>query len=220
MELNNKGQIIIDERKTYIKPNFVNIDREVIPFEKRNNQFIFVGRLDKLKGINILLEAWKEIKDSDLIICGIGPEADWCNKFIAENALVNVRMMGFVENHKIMDLIAESKALILPTQSYEGFPMTIVESLACGTPVIGSNIGNVGSLIKDGKTGIRFEFDSSRSIVDAVRNLSDITESCENVFRNNFHPEINYQQLLRIYENVITIKKTSDLNIMRKGNKL
>ena len=220
MELNNKGHIIIDESKTYIKPNFVNIDREVIPFEKRNNQFIFVGRLDKLKGINILLEAWKEIKDSDLIICGIGPEADWCNKFIAENALVNVRMMGFVENHKIMDLIAESKALILPTQSYEGFPMTIVESLACGTPVIGSNIGNVGSLIKDGKTGIRFEFDSSRSIVDAVRNLSDITESCENVFRNNFHPEINYQQLLRIYENVITIKKTSDLNIMRKGNKL
>ena len=219
MELNNKGQIIIDERKTYIKPNFVNIDREVMPFEKRKNQFIFVGRLDKLKGINILLEAWKEIKESDLIICGTGPEAEWCKTFIAENGLLNVSMRGFVDNDKIMDLIAESKALILPTQWYEGFPMTIVESLACGTPVIRSNIGNVGSLIEDGKTGIRFEFDSSGSVIEAVRNLSDMTESCGNVFRNNYHPEINYQLLLSIYENIITSKKTSDLNIIRKGNK-
>ena len=219
MELNNKGHIIIDDSKTYIKPNFVNIDREVMPFEKRKNQFIFVGRLDKLKGINILLEAWKEIKESDLIICGTGPEAEWCKTFIAENGLLNVSMRGFVDNDKIMDLIAESKALILPTQWYEGFPMTIVESLACGTPVIGSNIGNVGSLIEDGKTGIRFEFDSSGSVIEAVRNLSDMTESCGNVFRNNYHPEINYQLLLSIYENIITSKKTSDLNIIRKGNK-
>ena len=201
MELNNKGHIIIDESKTYIKPNFVNIDREVIPFEKRNNQFIFVGRLDKLKGINILLEAWKEIKDFDLIICGTGPEEEWCKKFIEEKGISNVQMLGFVENEKVMSIISESKALLLPTQCYEGFPMTIVESLACGTPIIGSDIGNVGSLIEEGVTGLKFKYNSVESLSKIVRNISDMVSSSKDKFDDSYVASANYQKLLQIYQN-------------------
>lgn len=201
LELNKNGHIVIAEDKTFIKPNFVNIDRELIEFEQRKNQFVFAGRLDKLKGIDILLESWKEIKDFDLIICGTGPEEEWCKKFIEENGISNVRMMGFVQNEKVMDIIAESKALILPTQWYEGFPMTIVESLACGTPVIGSDIGNVGSLIENGVTGLKFEYNSVESLSKFVRTITDMVSSSKDKFDESYIASANYQKLLQIYQN-------------------
>lgn len=201
MELNRRGKKRIDESRIFIKPNFVNIERKIIPYKFRKNQFIFVGRLDKLKGIDILLKAWKEIKNSDLIVCGIGPEYKNCEEFINENHMTNVKMMGFVSNDQVMDVIAESKALILPTQWYEGFPMTIVESLACGTPVIGSNIGNVGSIIEDGKTGVRFQHDSVKSLVDAVSLNKNTDFKIKINFEDNYSVSENYKKLLSIYRN-------------------
>lgn len=202
LELNNDRHVIIDEDKTFIKPNFVNIDREVIPYKERKNQFVFVGRLDKLKGIDLLLETWKEIKEFDLIICGTGPEEEWCKKFIAEKRISNIKMMGFIQNDKTMGIIAESKALILPTQWYEGFPMTIVESLACGTPVIGSNIGNVDNLIEDGITGLKFQYNSTGSLREKIFKMTDMVSSCKNKFDTSYPSIINYTELLMIYSDL------------------
>lgn len=207
LELNRKGKNRIDGRKVFVKPNFVNVDRKVIPFEQRKNQFVFAGRLDKLKGINLLLEAWRDIKEFDLIICGTGPEKEWCNDFIEKNELTNVKMMGLFPNTKVMSIIAESKALILPTQWYEGFPMTVVESFACGTPVIGSDIGNVGNLIKDGINGLKFNSGSVNSLINTIKNIHDMVLSCKNQYNSNYPADINYQQLLKIYQMSKDIRK-------------
>lgn len=204
LELNNNKRMVIDESKTFIKPNYVSVDREVIPFGQRKNQFVFVGRLDKLKGIKLLLEAWKEIKDSELVVCGIGPEEKWCKAFIKKNEISNVHMMGFIQNTEVRNIIAESKALILPTQWYEGFPMTIVESFACGTPVIGSEIGNVGNIINSGVTGVKFKFDSIDSLREAVLrfgklNGENLSISIQQSFIKNYSSISNYQMLSEIY---------------------
>ena len=199
LELNNGRHTIIDEKKTFIKPNFVNIEKNIIPFEERKNQFVFAGRLDKLKGIDLLLESWKEIKDSNLIVCGTGPEENWCRNYIENNNLTNVKMMGYVSNDQVMEIIAESKALILPTQWYEGFPMTIVESWASGTPVIGSNIGNVDSLIEDGVTGLKFQYNSVEGLRESIKRLTDMVSLCKKEYEESYRPNSNYQQLLHIY---------------------
>ena len=201
LQLNNK-KAIIDPEKLFIKPNFVESQIKNLPFEQRKNQFIFAGRLDKLKGIRLLLEAWMDIKDSDLIICGNGPEKEWCEQFIRDNGMSNVKMYGLVENKILQKIIAESKALILPTQWYEGFPMTIVESLACGTPVIGSNIGNVGNLIKKGVSGITFQYNSIDSLRDAVRNITDMVESSTNQYKESYTSYRNYLLLNSIYHSI------------------
>lgn len=204
LELNTEKHTIIDDRMAFIKPNFVNIDRNVMPSDKRKNQFVFVGRLDKLKGIDLLLKTWKDIKDSNLIICGTGPEEETCRKFIKEKGLSNIHMTGLISNDKAREIIAESRALILPTQWYEGFPMTIVESFAVGTPIIGSNIGNVGDLIKDGITGLKFKFDSSESLKEAILRFNQLDEkklsaNAYQTFIDNYSAEVNYQILIDIY---------------------
>lgn len=161
----------IKPERVFVKPNFVDTsDADIIPYEQRESQFIFVGRLDKLKGVDILLEAWKLMGDDapKLLVCGTGPMEDWCREYIKKNNLSTVEMKGFVPNTEAKKLIANSKALILPTQWYEGFPMTIVEAYSVGTPVIGSDIGNVGSLIKEDVTGWKFTGNDTQSLIKAV----------------------------------------------------
>lgn len=221
LELNEKKQLINPER-VYIKPNFVNINIETVPFYNRKNQYIFVGRLDKLKGIQLLLEAWKFISRQDsnsvlnLLICGTGPMEEYCQNYIKDNNLTNITMVGFIPNDTAMKHISESKALILPTQWYEGFPMTIVECMACGTAIIGSNNGNTGSLIEEGVTGTTFQFDSVEDLINAVKRVDewyaeqsntdnhmdcqDFCKSIRNYYDEHYTAEMNYQTLAGIYE--------------------
>lgn len=199
LEINSGNKNRIDESRVFVKPNFVDIDRDVILFERRKNQFVFAGRMDKLKGIDMLIKAWKEIKEYDLIICGTGPEEEWCRNYIDENGLTNIKMMGFVPNAQVMEIIAESKALILPTQWYEGFPMTIVESMACGTPVIGSDIGNVGNLIEDGVNGLKFKAYSVKSLSKSVIDIPDMCQLSRDYYESHYTVTDNYRILFSIY---------------------
>ncbi len=159
----------IKRERVFVKPNFVECKNDYVPEKDRKNQFVFAGRLDKLKGIDLLFEAWKRMgaHAPKLIVCGTGPMEDWCKSFIREND-VNIEMRGFVPNNEALKIIANSKALVLPTQWYEGFPMSIVEAFSVGTPVICSDLGNAGSVVEEGITGYKFQFDSIEYMITCV----------------------------------------------------
>ena len=196
----------VKPEKVFVKPNFVDIKQEIIPFADRKNQFIFAGRIDKLKGLDILLEAWKLLgaEASELVICGTGPMEEWCQDFIRKNELTNIRMLGFVPNEHVKKIIAESKSLILPTQWSEGFPMTIVEAFSAGTPVIGSDIGNVGSLITDGMSGMKFKHDSPEALAKAVKEAVgwDMVEFTFDNYCEKYTTEANYKKMVLIYAEI------------------
>ena len=189
--------------RVFVKPNFVESTGEIIPDWQRKNQFIFAGRLDKLKGIDVLLEAWKLMGENapKLIVCGTGPMEEWCNEFIACNK-VNVELKGFVSNSEVRKLIANSRALILPTQCYEGFPMSIVEAFSVGTHVICSDLGNVGSIVEEGVTGYKFSPDSPKNIVEAVVRCKCLVDDISTEFEGKYQAEKNYGILTSIYEEI------------------
>lgn len=203
----NKDKLLelkqIRESRVFVKPNFVECNEEFIPEELRKNQFIFAGRLDKLKGIDILLEAWSQMgeKAPYLIICGTGPMETWCRNFVELNKL-NVEFRGFVPNDEVLKIIANSKALILPTQWYEGFPMSIVEAFSVGTPVICSDLGNAGSIVKEGITGTKFKADSSESIINALNRCKNMCTKTLDFYKANYTEVDNYRILKTIYQNI------------------
>lgn len=226
LEANKKGKEIFDSNKMFVKPNFmVEQDYKIISASVRKRQILFAGRLDVSKGIDILLSAWtkieKDIVDIDaensdkvqLIICGSGPMEDWCKDYINTNNLRNVQFVGRVDHSEIMRYMSESMATILPTRWYEGFPMTIAESLSVGTPVIGPDMGNVGALIVEGVNGYKH---SSKDIcVDELEaNIADAISRCINsenmniyntsyeVYKNNYTDKKNYEILVEIYNTV------------------
>ena len=186
--------------------------------EDRDNQFIYAGRLDRTKGIDRLLEAWKLFSNTGesipkLIICGTGPEEQMCKEYIYKNNLQeNVKVLGFIENSKVVRMMSKSLALILPTQLYEGFPMTVVEAFGYGTPVLGSSIGNVGSLVLNGTTGYTFNQKSPESILEAVKKLLvsqemgiDLYKSTFEFYESNYTAEKNYKTLSNIYKCTVDI---------------
>lgn len=190
----------ISPDRVFVKPNFVESTGEIIPQKQRENQFIFAGRLDKLKGIDVLLEAWKRMGENapKLIVCGTGPMEEWCKKYIEDNK-VNIELRGLVPNSEAKKLIANSKALILPTQLYEGFPMSIVEAFSVGTPVICSDLGNAGSIVEEGVTGCKFQPDSPKSIVKAIFRCNDLVDSVASELAEKYQAEKNYGILTCIY---------------------
>lgn len=143
----------IDPAKVFVKPNFTEYSGTWVPYAERSAQFIFAGRLDELKGVKELFAAWNIMGDTAprLIICGDGPLTEWCRTHMTGR----IEMKGQTPHEEVLDIIAHSKALILPTKWYEGFPMTIAESFAVGTPVITSGIGNTGSIVDNKNLGVR-----------------------------------------------------------------
>lgn len=192
----------IKESQVFIKPNFVNSEKNILPYEQRKDQMIYVGRLEEIKGIDVLLDAWKLLgKDApELLMCGKGPLEDWAKEFVKTNQLDKVKILGFVPNTEVRKMIGESKALVLPTKVYEGFPMTIAESYACGTPVIGSDLGNTGSLVVDRVSGFKFLPSSAEALAEAVRNLEEGFDGLGTDIVEKYSPENNYQRLREIYE--------------------
>lgn len=139
-----------------------------------------------------------------LVVCGTGPMEEWCNDFVQQNQ-VNIELKGFVPNIMTRKLIANSKALVLSTQWYEGFPMSIVESFSVGTPVICPDIGNVGSIVKEGITGAKFAANSPDELIRAVNRLQgyeNIDRSTYEIYERLYSEKQNYEHLMKIYQNV------------------
>lgn len=178
--------------------------------------YIYVGRLDKLKGIKVLFEAWRRMgkEAPELKVCGSGALENWCREYITQNNLTMIFMLGFISNIEVKKLIANSQALILPTQLYEGFPMTILEAYSVGTPVIASDLGNAGSIVEEYSTGLRFKYDSPDSLMKAVKkfeSLQDINwkENILDIFQNKYSSKKNYKILSAIYDRVCQKYKTN-----------
>ena len=200
----NKSKLLelkqIKPEKVFVKPNFVESNCSFIPEESRENQFVFAGRLDKLKGVDILFKAWKRMGDNapKLVVCGTGPMEEWCKMFIQQND-VNIEMLGFVSNAETLKIIARSKALVLPTQWYEGFPMSIVEAFSVGTPVVCSDFGNAGSIVQDGITGFRFVKSSVEDLSSAITRNRGLCATTFQVYKTMYTAEANYRTISEIY---------------------
>lgn len=194
----------VPEKNVCIKPNFVKA-QNYIPYQSRKKQIVFAGRLDEIKGIRFVLSVWNKLGDDalELIICGDGPLFEECRSFIREHDLKNVVMKGFILKEEIINLLRNSIAMIFASRVYENFPMSIVESFSCGTPVIAPQFGNAGIMVKDGVNGYLYEQNSEDSCIQAIKKvINDIDKDYSGIF-TGYYEEDNYRMLMDIYKRAI-----------------
>lgn len=131
--------------KVETKPNFVPDPgpRPVPPAE--SHQVLFVGRITPEKGVGTLIEAWLRTAPEglELVVAGDGPQY----VELADRQLPGIRMLGRVDRTAVQSLMFESRALLFPSEWYEGMPMTLLEAFASGLPVMGSDLGSMTEML-------------------------------------------------------------------------
>jgi glycosyltransferase involved in cell wall biosynthesis len=119
---------------------------------------LFVGRLnDEVKRISAIIRTFADLQaahpDVDLLIAGDGPDGAKLRSQAARYAPDRVRFLGWVSGAQAQaPLYSAAECLVLPSWR-EGFPTVVGEAMACGTPVLASEVGGVGELVIDGETG-------------------------------------------------------------------
>jgi glycosyltransferase involved in cell wall biosynthesis len=198
-------------RKMMVKPNFVGPDPGVIPSSGAGGYALFVGRLDRSKGVHTLLEAWRRLKAPiELKIAGDGALADDVRAAAAKD--VRIMFLGRRPLREIYDLMAEAAVLVFPSVWYECLPKTIIESLAVGTPVAISRLGSMTELIADGRTGTHFVAGDPADLAAAVQRvlenpakLQQMRRAARAEFEGKYTAEHNYGMLMDIYQAALRI---------------
>ena len=144
--LNNasKKTAEIYTEKVFYVPNF--IDKLNCSHRKVSEQLdkiCYVGRVEKKKGIQELLEAADRCSNIEFNI--IGPITDSDFKNVNKS---NVKLWGPVENSQIFEILNKMDAYVLPSYS-EGFPLGVLEAMSCGLPIIASDVGSIKDMISE-----------------------------------------------------------------------
>ena len=112
----------------------------------------FVGRLSSEKNLHPLLEALSGLDGASLTLVGDGPLRSELESR-AEALGVEARFLGRVSHKRLPAILTRSEAFVLPSL-YEGHPKAAIEAMACGLPVIGTDVPGIRDLVRDGETGV------------------------------------------------------------------
>ncbi len=126
--------------------------------------FLFVGRLERLKGLQVLLEVFRTYRAADLLVAGNGTYGDELRRAAA--GLAHVRFLGHVNAAELDSLYRGATALLMPSIGYETFGLVGVEAMARRTPVIVHDLGALPELVADSGGGLVYT--SSGELVEAM----------------------------------------------------
>lgn len=199
----------------------IGVDRKIfkkMDIKKQKNTVFFLSVLDefhKYKGLDYLLEAIKSVKqeipDIKLIVGGKGNLLDYYKKQ-AHNLGIenNIEFKGYVSDDKLVEYYNKCEVFILPSidSTQEGFGIVLLEALACGTPVITTNIVGMAKEIKYNNSGIVIDPKNSQllaqSIVKVLCNKKYKEELTINTVKTaqQFSLYKNIQKIISVYKNL------------------
>lgn len=120
-------------------------------------RLVFVGRIEKSKGLKELIEVFAEIKADNLCldIIGEGPYIGFLSKLIFEKNLEDrVFLYGKLSHDEVLRVLGSREDIfVLPTKRVEGFPMTLVEAMFAGLPIVAMDLGGVSDAVVNRVTG-------------------------------------------------------------------
>ncbi len=123
---------------------------------KKNLVILFLARIEKTKGIYEAIEAFKIISEKfhnvTLFIAGSGAELEYVKKFVKEQKILHIKFLGYVSGEKKIEVFLNSDIYLFPTY-YEGLPISVLEAMYFGLPVITRRVGGLKDFFINGKHG-------------------------------------------------------------------
>lgn len=175
------------EKRLRLIPTFVDTETfRPVPDSAREHYIAYVGRLEFIKGVHVLLDALALLRQAR-------PDAKWSLKLAGagEDYYVSslrrqteelqiqdiVDFVGDLDKPALADFLARAKLAAIPSLWYENLPNSLLESYACGTPVLASALGSLNDAVVDDITGYRFEAGNPQALADRLAKAWDHPES-------------------------------------------
>lgn len=200
----------ISEEHFSVKPNFTPAS-EVMQLVEKEHHFLFVGRLSEEKGIEILLNAFKDLPFL-LKIAGDGPLKNTVVAVAKE--FPSISYLGNLSSNEVNEELLKTQALVFPSIWYEGMPMTLLEALSKSTPIIASNLGAMTSMITNGQNGFHFEAGNVNSLKEVVNRFDalsilekkQMSANALDTYKSHYSPELQLDYFEAIYNKIILKK--------------
>jgi glycosyltransferase involved in cell wall biosynthesis len=199
----------VPESKLFVRPNFVSAP----PLDEGNGQAgsyaLYLGRLSPEKGCWTLIHAFEQLPQVPLKILGTGPMEKELQDYVRNKGLKNIEFLGFKSGDEKWQILRHSRCLVVPSEWYENFPVTVLEAYMASKPVIASRMGGLPYIVEDGISGLLFEAGNIADLARSIKSLFDepATALCmgaqgRRLSETKYGPEEAYDNLMNIFSQV------------------
>ncbi len=210
---NKFSEFRLPAEKIRVKPNFV-LDRGV--GAGLGGFALYVGRLSVEKGIETILAADEaHVLPLPVHIVGDGPLRSQVERACARPES-RLRYLGPMSRERVFEQMQNAAVLLAPSLWYEGLPMTIVEALSFGLPVIASRIGGIPEIIGDRESGLLVDPGNASALVESLisllaksNDLLSMRQAARRRFVEQYSEERNYELLIEIYNELVNAPLSS-----------
>lgn len=170
-----------------VVPNGVDIQRFAPSVEKNSSvepsgYCLFVGRLESRKGVDILIRALADC-DTALVIVGDGPNRGRLETLAADLGVADrITFSGAITNGRLAEYYSNARMFVLPSHS-EAFPLSLLESMACGTPFIASRVGANADMVSTTNAGLLFDPGDPVGLAHKMQELINDTDRADEMGR-------------------------------------
>lgn len=146
------------------------------PVQHHSRTILYVGTLQKYKGVDLLLEAFAQLAkinpNTELKIVGDGAQREHYQQWIGQHGLsYRITLTGRLPHHRLRELYDEAHIVVAPHMWQEPFGRSTAEALSRGKLVVAANHGGPAELIDDNKTGFLFESDNSQALAQRLQDV-------------------------------------------------
>lgn len=197
------------EEKIRCIPNFVSLS-EFVPKYDPGKYFLYLGRLSSEKGILTLIRAFMQLTSpkAELCIVGDGPIKNQLEGEAAADS--RIRFTGYLSGVALKETTRNALSVIVPSEWYENAPISVLEALALGKPVVGARIGGIPEMIKNGIDGYLFASGNKDDLNEKLehflamsdKQIREMGQMARQKVERQYTPELHYERLVDLYDEV------------------
>ena len=187
-----------NEEKFRVLCNFIDIEKVKNPCFDKEDYFVYLGRVNEVKGIRTLCKA-AYVLPYKLIVVGGG---ELLPELQEQYKTSDIEFKGQMEWNDFRPIIEGAKFMVLPSEWSENNPLTVIESQSLGTPVLGARIGGIPELIEEGVTGMTFESGNVEDLKEKIELMWNASFNYKEIADNavkRYSSEAYYEKLMEYY---------------------
>ena len=175
--------------------------------------FLFVGRLEKLKGLQTIIPIFRNYQKAELFIAGAGEYEAELKKLAG--GCERIRFLGYVSGTRLEDLYRRAVAVIVPSICFDVFPLVPMEALSVQTPIIVRNLGGMPEVVEE--SGAGFIYDTTGELVSAMDRLladssyrNQLGQRGYQAYKKNWTAEVHMQRYFELIDEIAATRSQSE----------